>query len=209
MRYFAPRWGVDRTAATRLSHRRRKPFAMPRPAPAFSWTKACFRPLACVVLAGVVSACGTEGVQEYPTDPSKRNLPQGGFFSEEGGITLFDSERQRPGEEGGSGGIGVNAYLWRATLDTISFMPVASADAFGGVIITDWHSTPEAPNERFKMNVYILGRALRADGVKVAVFRQVQDAGGWRDAGLPAETGAKIEDAILTKARQLRAETTE
>jgi len=103
--------------------------------------------------------------------------------------------------------IGVNSFLWRASLDTISFMPVSSADPFGGVIITDWYSAGEAPNERFKLNVYILGRALRADGVRVAVFRQVLDAqGGWRDVGIGDATATKIEDSILTRARQLRNE---
>ena len=87
-------------------------------------------------------------------------------------------------------------------------MPVASADPFGGVIITDWYAMPEAPEERFKMNVYILGRALRADGVRVAVFRQVQDgAGGWQDAAVPDAANTRIEDAILTRARQLRFDT--
>jgi len=103
--------------------------------------------------------------------------------------------------------IGVNSFLWRASLDTISFMPVDSADPFGGVIITDWHSVGNVPNERFKLNVYILGRALRADGVRVAVFRQVPAAlGTWRDVPLDDATATKIEDSILTRARQLRNE---
>ena len=108
----------------------------------------------------------------------------------------------------GSGGIGVNSYLWRATLDTISFLPVTSADPFGGVILTDWYAPPETPNERFKINVYVLGRALRADGIKVSVFRQVQGpAGAWRDSLVEADAGRKIENSILTRARQLRNET--
>jgi len=103
--------------------------------------------------------------------------------------------------------IGVNSFLWRASLDTISFMPVSSADPFGGVIITDWYSAGQAANERFKLNVYILGRALRADGVRVAVFRQVLDAqGGWRDFAISDNTATKIEDSILTRARQMRNE---
>ncbi len=106
-----------------------------------------------------------------------------------------------------SNDIGVNAFLWRASLDTVATMPVNSADPFGGVIITDWHAQPAAPSERFKLNVYILGRALRADGVRVAVFRQVLTAAGWRDAPVPSTTGSSIEDAILTRARQLRRET--
>ncbi|MDA0339459.1 MAG: DUF3576 domain-containing protein [Proteobacteria bacterium] len=123
----------------------------------------------------------------------------------EGGLFGSSSER---GTAGGGSGLGVNSYLWRASLDTISFMPVTSADPFGGVIITDWHSPGQAVDERFKLNVYILGRALRADGVRVAVFRQVQDRTGlWRDAALPGQTSTLIEDAILTRARQLRNET--
>jgi hypothetical protein len=122
-----------------------------------------------------------------------------------GGVSLF-------GDEGGGGGdggaLGVNSFLWRATLDTIAFMPVSTADPFGGVILTDWHSTSEAPNERFKLNVYILGRTLRADGIRVAVFSQTKDSGGqWRDTAVPDQTGTKIEDAILTRARQLRRQT--
>ena len=105
------------------------------------------------------------------------------------------------------GNDGLNSFLWRASLDTISFMPVSSADPFGGVIITDWYSDSEAPNERFKLNVYILGRALRADGVRVAVFRQILSSqGGWRDVTINDDTATKIEDSILTRARQLRNE---
>jgi len=116
------------------------------------------------------------------------------------GLSLFGDE-----PESGSGSIGVNAFLWRASLDTISFMPVNSADPFGGVIITDWHSSTTAPNERFKLNLYILGRALRADGIRVSVFRQVfTRSGSWADAPVPADTKTKIEDSILTRARQLR-----
>ena len=110
------------------------------------------------------------------------------------------------GQETGGVGLGVNSFLWRATLDTISFMPVSSADPFGGVVITDWYSHAEVPNERFKLNVYILGRTLRADGIRVAVFRQVQETNGWRDVPVPEQTDVKIEDAILTRARQLRNE---
>ncbi len=129
----------------------------------------------------------------------------GSIFGREG-LLLFNLDDDKAQPEGG-GGIGVNSFLWRASLDTISFMPVNSADPFGGVIITDWHAPPETPRERFKLNVYILGRALRADGVRVAVFRQVQDGTGWRDATVAAKTDTRIEDAILTKARQLRRET--
>ena len=102
-------------------------------------------------------------------------------------------------------GIGVNGFLWRASLDTLSFMPLASADPFGGVIITDWYVNPEKPDERFKATVYILDTRLRADGLSVSVFKQVKSASGdWVNATLSAQTDVDVENAILTKARQLR-----
>ena len=101
--------------------------------------------------------------------------------------------------------IGVNGYLWRATLDTLAFMPLQSADPFGGTVITDWYSNPEKPDERFKATVYILDSRLRADGLKVTVFKQVRDAGGnWVNSSTSDQTETDIENAILTRARQLR-----
>ena len=102
-------------------------------------------------------------------------------------------------------GIGVNSYLWRASLDTLAFMPLASADPYGGVIITDWYVNPEKQDERFKATVYILDTRLRADGLNVTIFKQVSDgAGGWTSAPASDQTATDIENAILTKARQLR-----
>jgi hypothetical protein len=101
--------------------------------------------------------------------------------------------------------IGVNAYLWRATLDTLAFMPLASADPYGGVIITDWYINPEKPDERFKATVYILDSRLRADGLSVTVFKEVNNgAGGWTASPTSDQTSTDIENAILTRARQLR-----
>ena len=101
--------------------------------------------------------------------------------------------------------IGVNGYLWRATLDTLSFMPLQSADPYGGVIVTDWYTNPEKPDERFKCTVYILDSRLRADGLNVAVFKQNRDGtGNWVDAPAATQTETDIENAILTRARQLR-----
>lgn len=104
----------------------------------------------------------------------------------------------------GAAGIGVNSFLWRASLDTISFMPISSADPFGGVILTDWYENPDTPGTRFKANVYILDRQLRADGVRVSVFKQQQGKGGWKDATVTADMAASIENTILTRARELR-----
>jgi hypothetical protein len=104
-----------------------------------------------------------------------------------------------------AGAIGVNGYLWRATLDTLAFMPLQSADPYGGVVITDWYINPEKPNERFKATVYILDSRLRADGLNVTVFKQVSDGnGGWAPAPTADQTSTDIENAILTRARQLR-----
>lgn len=151
-----------------------------------------------------VAACGSsEGDERVETTPDDTDIfkdrsNRKTIFGE-GGILFFGDDKQE-----GNIDIGVNSFLWRASLDTISFMPVTSADPFGGVIITDWYTPPQAPNERFKVNVYILGRALRADGIRAAVFRQQQAAAGWVDAPVAPNTATDIENAILTRARQLR-----
>ena len=100
--------------------------------------------------------------------------------------------------------IGVNSYLWRATLDTLSFMPLLQTDSNGGVIVTDWYANPAAPAERMKVTVSILDQDLRADAVRVAVLRQINRDGTWVDAQVKAATAQKIEDIILTHARDLR-----
>ena len=154
-------------------------------------------------LIGVIALAGCESFEAGDSSAAEDGF--GPEYSDkrktvfgDGGISLF-------GDEEPSDDSGVNVFLWRASLDTVSFMPVNSADVFGGVILTDWHSSAEAPNERFKINVYILGRELRADGLRVTVFRQIFTRNGqWADAALPAETKTKIEDSILTRARQLR-----
>ena len=101
--------------------------------------------------------------------------------------------------------IAVNGYLWRASLDTISFLPLNTADPFGGVIITEWYSPPESPSERFKVNIYILDKSLRADGLRVTVFRQEREpGGGWVEAKVNQKTGTDLENSILKRARQMR-----
>ena len=101
-------------------------------------------------------------------------------------------------------GIGVNAYLWRATLDTLSFMPLLTADPWGGVVNYDWYVNPQTPNERFKATVFILDTRLRADALNVTVTKEVRSAGGeWTASPVAAQTEADLENAILTKARQL------
>ena len=99
--------------------------------------------------------------------------------------------------------MGVNSFLWRASLETLDFMPLSEVDPFGGVIITDWYASAEAPNERFKANVYILDTNLRADALKASIFKQNRTEVGWQDASTDADTARQIENAILTRARQL------
>ncbi|GGF32461.1 hypothetical protein GCM10011611_43310 [Aliidongia dinghuensis] len=143
-----------------------------------------------------------------PNDPRYQEETQGdnSLFGSGGLVGLLGggSKKDAPGAQG----IGVNTFLWRASLDTVSFMPLTSADPFGGVIITDWYTPPETPNERFKLNVYILDRQLRADGIKATVFRQSHTPDGrWVDATVDPKTAADLENAILTRARQLRVNT--
>ncbi|RJF94265.1 DUF3576 domain-containing protein [Sphingomonas cavernae] len=100
--------------------------------------------------------------------------------------------------------IGVNSYLWRASLDTLSFMPLVQTDSNGGVIVTDWYANPSSPGERMKVTVTILDQDLRADALKVAALRQVNQNGQWVDTPVQAATVQKLEEIILTKARDLR-----
>lgn len=139
--------------------------------------------------------------QRVMVDPA--NPPERSTIFGPGGLNLFGGKEGK--EDTGSTGVGVNSFLWRASLDTIAFMPLTSADPFGGVILSDWYSPPETTTERFKANVYILAKGLRADGVKVSVFRQQRDPrGNWVDAAVSPSVATDLENAILTRARQLR-----
>lgn len=100
--------------------------------------------------------------------------------------------------------IGVNAYLWRASLETLAFMPMAQVDSAGGVIVTDWYANPQAPGERVKVTVYILDRDLRADALRVSAVRQIGEGGNWVDAPVRAGTVQKLEETILARARDMR-----
>jgi len=100
--------------------------------------------------------------------------------------------------------IGVNTYLWRAAVDTVSFAPLLQADANSGVIITDWYTNPKSPTERIKLTVTILDQDLRADALRVAATRQVLQDGAWRESAVAAATVQKLEDIILTRARDIR-----
>jgi hypothetical protein len=160
------------------------------------------------LLVPALSGCGAEkDSRPLVKDPVTgewsrgREEDQEGIFGK-GGIDIFGGEDK--GAETGGSGIGVNAFLWRASLNTMAFMPLVSADPFGGVIITDWYQPEGAPGERFKVNVYILGTQLRSDGIKVSAFRQIRQDGEWVDAPTSSTMATDLENAILLAARELR-----
>lgn len=165
-----------------------------------------------ILLAGTllaVSACETlkSGEAKYPTGLDRTTTGDDIYGESESifgtdGLAIFGGKKD--GADDGSTGIGVNSFLWRASLDTVSFMPLASADPFGGVIITEWYSSPEKPDERFKVNIFILDKHLVSDGVNAKVFRQVKKGSSWKDAAVQDDMATQLEDAILTRARQLR-----
>ena len=170
---------------------------------------ATLRAIFLLLFLSLLGACGGSGLKTdntYATKVGDRyyNKPgdspiKGKLFGSGGGILKGGKSKSGDGT-----GIGVNGYLWRASLDTVSFMPLKSADPFGGLIITDWYINENTPNERFKMTVYILDRRLRADAIRVSVFRQRQSRGRWRDVPASKTTARQIENQILTRARQLR-----
>lgn len=157
-----------------------------------------------LVFGMVVAGCGKQTPTEVPAQGKDDPYRYGSLVGGKGGLDLFGGGRSRDDQAEQGGIIGVNSFLWRASLDTVAFMPIVSADPFGGVILTDWYAPPESPNERFKVQLYILDRQLRADGVRASVFRQVRDGSNWRDAPIAEDTATKLEDSILTRARQLR-----
>jgi hypothetical protein len=159
-----------------------------------------------------LAACG--GSKPNPTDPgyvgqqgpaSSGSMPGGSILGDSS--LVFGTAKNKPGDNNaaaGGGALGVNAYLWRGALDTLSFMPLSSADPFGGVIITDWYTPPASSGERFKATAYVLGRELRSDGVRVTIFRQVLQNGQWVDTDVSPVTIGEIENKVLSRARELR-----
>ena len=159
-------------------------------------------------MLALLTACSSPAIAPNPTAPNYVGGPAyepaiGTGHQEQGNLLKDLFGGQNKGANAGSP-IAVNAFLWRGALDTLSFMPLASADPFGGIIITDWYSAPGSPDERFKATAYILGRQLRADGVKLSLFRQTLQGGQWVDAPVDPATVGEIENKILERARQLR-----
>lgn len=150
-----------------------------------------------------LAACAeVELEQNAPKDHRDTRRENRGSLTGDGGLFSLGGGGRDEAAKGSP--LGVNSFLWRATLDTLSFMPLASADPFGGVIITDWYEDPQTPGERYKANALILDKTLRADGIRVTIFKQRMEGGNWRDLPVDERLGRKLEDTILTRARELR-----
>ena len=168
-----------------------------------------------VVCAGLLAGCGGNDYAAEEDNAPRSGRPRGfdpnapSVFGDQG-LSVGTINSSTVGNILGSGGdekarLPVNKYLWQGALDTLSFLPLSSTDPFTGVIATDWGATPEAPGERLKVTAYILNSALSAASLKVAVFRETRNESGlWLPAPVSAETARKLEDAILTRARQIR-----
>ena len=160
--------------------------------------------LVCLAAAAALAGCGVEG--EEPTPLTDRELVQSGSRFETPTVVgdLFATGRPT-GPDGEGGSLPVNKYLWRASLQTLEFLPLASTDPFSGVIVTDWSSSAQTPDERFKVTAYITDYKLEARSLRVAVYREVKSGdGAWAPADVSDATPRRLEDAILTRARQLR-----
>lgn len=155
------------------------------------------------ILLLLCAACSSENLEPAgpQLDRQDKLRESRGKVTGDDGWQLFGGDDK---ESSSGSAIGVNSYLWRATLDTISFMPLTSADPFGGTIITDWYEDPETRGERFKVNALILDKTLRADGVRIEVFKQKLIKGKWRDEAVDPTLARALEDTILTRARELR-----
>ena len=167
--------------------------------------------VAALTVAASLSACAPGSIHTQASYPTRARGSDKIQYTDQPRTTIFGKGKDLTTALFSSGnknasrsGVGVNSYLWRASLDTIAFMPVASADPFGGTILTDWYEDPGHPGERFKIDVYILDRQLRADGVRVSVFRQKMVKNHWRNEKVSPDMANNIENAILTRARTLR-----
>ena len=164
--------------------------------------------VAVAMIGGTLAGCaGAKVEQKFPSS-SNRELSGDTDIYSSGGPGLFGSNKifsSKKKKETAGSGIGVNAYIWRAALDTVSFMPIASADPFGGTIFTDWYEDPATPGERYKLNVLILDRDLKVDSLRVNAFKQVKVRDVWQHQASPEGMSRQLEDSILTRARQMRA----
>lgn len=161
-----------------------------------------------LALAGCTGEGGKDGFRPHVRPPmsadQKKEYDHPGRVFGDTALTFGVGGARK--NESSEYGIGVNTYLWRATLDVLSFMPLKTVEPFGGVITTDWYTPPQTSGERLKVNVIILDRQLRADGLRVAMFHQKYDESKkeWLDVDVNPETVDQLEESILTRAREMR-----
>jgi hypothetical protein len=158
--------------------------------------------LACAGCALLLVACDN-GEQGGPHRNEHLGREPGASQS---GLSLLGGGGNKSAPQDQGQGLAVNAYLWRGALETLKFMPLTSADPFGGVIITDWWTPPSSTDERFKATAYVVTRQLRTDGIRVSLFRQVRQNGQWVDASVDPAKPAELENMVLAKARELRSQ---
>ncbi|MEM7545040.1 MAG: DUF3576 domain-containing protein [Pseudomonadota bacterium] len=170
-------------------------------------TRSVFNAAAVLAVVGLMGCSGAReaSIENLETD---REGTGGGLIGDTQGGRLTDIDLGGSGAGAGSGGLtAVNRHLWRASLDTLAFLPLSSTDPFTGVVATDWAASPDAPQERFKVTAYVQGPSLSASTLKVAVFREIRGPqGSWGTAPVSGTTARQLEDAILVRARQLRIE---
>jgi len=141
---------------------------------------------------------------DQPVPMSRKEARKRDFGNLFGDDFLLFGGPKKPGSDEGVASSTVNPFIWRASLDTLSFMPLASADAAGGVIVTDWYTSSNAPHERIKVTVYVTNPQLRADSVRVTIYKQINKGGTWVSATADVASATEMENIILSKARQLR-----
>lgn len=158
-----------------------------------------------------LTACGSDPEKPQPTadiPPPPAPMAADAAKQDTGVFGWFGAGNGSPGSKGDDHkgkGVAVNAYLWRASLDALSFMPMEQTDPFGGVIKTSWYVPPSTPNERLKVSVFILDSRLRAEAVRVSIFKEAKKpTGEWAEATVDPDTVTKLENVILDKARALK-----
>lgn len=157
-----------------------------------------------LVLALTLSACGAT-IEKADVNPTPADTYKGeGLFSGKSGNLLDGFNGKGKGATAAAQALPVNVYLWRASLNAVSFMPLASASTQDGVIITDWYENPNKLNERVKVNVYVLGQTFSAQNLKVSVFKQKNESGSWVNSVADKSTAIQLEEAILTSARAMK-----
>ena len=158
-----------------------------------------------LILTFGLSACSGLEIGESPASKGEEG-GTGSFLTGKDETGIVISDFGSPSKDGAAA-LPVNALLWRASLDIASFVPLADVDTFGGSILTEWYSLPDKPNERIKLAIFVLDRELRSDAIRVIVYIQNKNDSGWVDAGQDQSLATRLEELILTRAREIRAST--